>query len=200
MTQGVRLTNMLFNHGPGSILETITGPVVIKSWRAMIANLEQEGNRADGPQLSSLEWRRQLEIDEPRLSSQLIRDEAKQSACIPFPPTRACRVFETKPNLWKVWIFLSGTFAAKVVTTQIMLFCTDTIMVVNAEYAMKKNGLQQYVLPVHVTLDICLIYHGTAWCTRANLNANRMRSSGKNVRQVQAVYESHAWSVLQARR
>ena len=89
MTQGVRLTNMLFNHGPGSILETITGPVVIKSWRAMIANLEQEGNRSDGPQLSSLEWLRQLEVDEPRLSSQLIRDEAKQIRLHSLPSNKS---------------------------------------------------------------------------------------------------------------
>jgi len=89
MTQGVRLTNMLFNHGPGSILETISGPVVIKSWRAMIANLEQEGNRADGPQLSSIQWLRQLEINEPRLSSQLIRDEAKQIRLHALPSNKS---------------------------------------------------------------------------------------------------------------
>ena len=89
MTQGVRLTNMLFNHGPGSILETISGPVVIKSWRAMIANLEQEGNRADGPQLSSIQWLRQLEINEPRLSSQLIRDDAKQIRLHALPSNKS---------------------------------------------------------------------------------------------------------------
>ena len=36
---GIRLTNMLYNHGPGSILETVQGPVVVQGWDKMISEI-----------------------------------------------------------------------------------------------------------------------------------------------------------------
>lgn len=66
LSQGVRVTNMLYNHGPGSILETVQGPVVVRGWREMIGNICRE-TKYDPTNLLE-----RLEIIEPRLSSQLI--------------------------------------------------------------------------------------------------------------------------------
>ena len=66
MSQGVRVTNMLYNHGPGSILETVQGPVVVRGWKEMIGNICKE------TKYESTNLLERLEIIEPRLSSQLI--------------------------------------------------------------------------------------------------------------------------------
>lgn len=71
-SQGIRLTNMLFNHGPGSILETIQGPVVVMGWGEMIASIHQNNDSR-----SMSEWRNYLQVNEPRLSSQLLSDNQK---------------------------------------------------------------------------------------------------------------------------
>ena len=68
MSQGVRVTNMLYNHGPGSILETVDGPVVVKGWNEMIGKITSFSQIKD----SRINLLRKLEIIEPRLSSQLI--------------------------------------------------------------------------------------------------------------------------------
>lgn len=68
MSQGVRVTNMLYNHGPGSILETVDGPVVVKGWNEMIGKITSFHQIND----SRINLLRKLEIIEPRLSSQLI--------------------------------------------------------------------------------------------------------------------------------
>lgn len=68
MSQGVRLSNMLFNHGPGSILETIHGPVMIKNWRYVFQNLS---NLSRGIKTST-DFLNEFEITEPRLARQLM--------------------------------------------------------------------------------------------------------------------------------
>ena len=68
MSQGVRLNNMLFNHGPGSILETIHGPVMVKNWRYVFQNLQ---NLSKGTQTST-DFLNKFEITEPRLARQLM--------------------------------------------------------------------------------------------------------------------------------
>ena len=35
-TQEMRSTQLLFNHGPGSILETVNGPVVVQKWSSFL--------------------------------------------------------------------------------------------------------------------------------------------------------------------
>ena len=75
-SQGIRLTNMLYNHGPGSILETVQGPVVVQGWDKMIDLITSEQNRSNGLQLSKGEWLSKLQITEPRLSYQLIQHNA----------------------------------------------------------------------------------------------------------------------------
>ena len=72
-SQGIRLTNMLYNHGPGSILETVQGPVVVQGWDKMIDLITSEQNKSSGLQLSKGEWLNKLQITEPRLSYQLIQ-------------------------------------------------------------------------------------------------------------------------------
>ena len=71
-SQGIRLTNMLYNHGPGSILETVQGPVVVQGWDKMISEIYHLHNRPSRMQLSYTDWLKYLEIAEPRLSSQLL--------------------------------------------------------------------------------------------------------------------------------
>ena len=60
-SQEMRSTQLLFNHGPGSVLETVNGPVVVQKWSSFLQSpiLQNEGFPHD------------FEIKEIRLSEQL---------------------------------------------------------------------------------------------------------------------------------
>jgi len=60
-SQEMRSTQLLFNHGPGSVLETVNGPVVVQKWSSFLQSpiLQNEG------------FPHNFEIKEIRLSEQL---------------------------------------------------------------------------------------------------------------------------------
>ena len=60
-TQEMRSTQLLFNHGPGSILETVNGPVVVQKWSSFL----------NDNTLRKKEFPQAFEIKELRLSEQL---------------------------------------------------------------------------------------------------------------------------------
>ena len=100
-SQGIRLTNMLYNHGPGSILETVQGPVVVKGWDEMISEISKQQDRSSGQQLSAGEWRRHLEIIEPRLSSQLLQHGASANVKLHSLPSNESLGISTRKALVK---------------------------------------------------------------------------------------------------
>jgi len=61
-TQPMRSTQLMFNHGPGSILETVDGPVIVRTFGGLKEILP-----------SHLNFPQAFEIIEPRLASQLTR-------------------------------------------------------------------------------------------------------------------------------
>jgi len=62
----LRSDQLLYNHGPGSILESTKGPVVVNDFGALIGNIPRITN-------NSFTFPRDFEIVEPRLSGQLGR-------------------------------------------------------------------------------------------------------------------------------
>ena len=61
VSQEMRSTQLLFNHGPGSILETVNGPVVVQKWSSFLQQMPLQAHNF--PQA--------FEIRELRLSDQL---------------------------------------------------------------------------------------------------------------------------------
>jgi hypothetical protein len=96
LSQGVRVTNMLYNHGPGSILETVQGPVVVRGWNEMIGNICSDPSIKD----SRGNLLKRLEIIEPRLSSQLIGKSGtgiKRAKLHSLPTNESLKLETSKP-------------------------------------------------------------------------------------------------------
>jgi len=59
-TQPMRSTQLMFNHGPGSILETVDGPVIVRTFGSLSEKIDQ-----------NIDFPGAFEIIEPRLANQL---------------------------------------------------------------------------------------------------------------------------------
>jgi hypothetical protein len=96
MSQGVRLNNMLFNHGPGSILETMQGPVIIQQWGEIFQNLNSYAAQA-GAATSPQSWRTRFEIYEERLAQQMMMSPEDKVRFHTLPSSEGLELKQNQP-------------------------------------------------------------------------------------------------------